>query len=116
MKIKNVAPLGDIIRYAWSLYENEKDTGSIMVSHLFLIIGLSYPVWLADDSMCNFQKKNMIDKKNYFRKMFSTIKWNYKCWNWRFSCIDCWIENWHSEVARIKANFRRIISWFNCSV
>ena len=53
MKIKNVAPLGDIIRNAWNLYENEKDTGPIMVSHLFLIIGLSYPVWLADDSKFN---------------------------------------------------------------
>jgi dolichol kinase len=50
MKIKNVAPLGDLIRDAWNLYENENDTGTIMVSHLFLIIGLSYPVWLADDS------------------------------------------------------------------
>ncbi|CAF0958653.1 unnamed protein product [Adineta steineri] len=50
MKIKNIAPLGDIIRNAWSMYQNEKDTGQIMVSHLFLIIGLSYPVWIADDS------------------------------------------------------------------
>ncbi len=50
MKIKNVAPFGDLIRHAWNIYENEKDTGTIMVSHLFLIIGLSYPVWLADDS------------------------------------------------------------------
>jgi hypothetical protein len=50
MKIKNVAPFGDLIRDAWNIYENEKDTGTIMVSHLFLIIGLSYPVWLADDS------------------------------------------------------------------
>lgn len=54
MKIKNVAPFGDLIRNAWSIYENEKDTGSIMVSHLFLIIGLSYPVWLADDSKFNY--------------------------------------------------------------
>lgn len=50
MKIKNIAPFGNLIRNAWNIYENEKDTGSIMVSHLFLIIGLSYPVWLADDS------------------------------------------------------------------
>ncbi|CAF0761232.1 unnamed protein product [Rotaria sordida] len=50
MKIKNIAPFGNIIRNAWNMYENEKDTGSIMVSHLFLIIGLSYPVWLADDN------------------------------------------------------------------
>ncbi len=57
MKIKNVAPLGDIIRNAWNIYENEKDTGPIMVSHLFLIIGLSYPVWLADESTLNFYKK-----------------------------------------------------------
>ncbi|CAF4036548.1 unnamed protein product, partial [Rotaria sp. Silwood1] len=33
-----------------NMYEDEKDTGSMMVSHLFLIIGLSYPVWLADDN------------------------------------------------------------------
>jgi hypothetical protein len=57
MKIKNVAPFGDLIRNAWNLYENEKDTGPIMISHLFLIIGLSYPVWLADDSEFNFHRK-----------------------------------------------------------
>jgi len=57
MKIKNVAPLGDLIRTAWNIYENEKDTGPIMVSHLFLIIGLSYPVWLADDSKFSFYRK-----------------------------------------------------------
>ena len=39
------------------MYENENDTGPIMVSHLFLIIGLSYPVWLADDSKFNDQRK-----------------------------------------------------------
>ncbi|CAF0757633.1 unnamed protein product [Rotaria sp. Silwood1] len=50
MKIKNIPPLGNIIRHAWNMYEDEKDTGSMMVSHLFLIIGLSYPVWLADDN------------------------------------------------------------------
>ncbi|UJR35657.1 hypothetical protein I4U23_028407 [Adineta vaga] len=49
MKVKNVAPFGDLIRNAWNMYENEKDTGPLMVSHLFLIIGLSYPIWLADD-------------------------------------------------------------------
>lgn len=49
MKIRNVAPIGDLIRHAWTIYENEKDTGSLMVSHIFLIVGLSYPVWLADD-------------------------------------------------------------------
>jgi hypothetical protein len=59
MKIKNVAPLGDLIRSAWNIYENDKDTGSIMVAHLFLIIGLSYPVWLADDSKFNFEKKRI---------------------------------------------------------
>ncbi|CAM4878046.1 unnamed protein product [Rotaria socialis] len=50
IKIKRVAPLGDIIRNAWNMYENEKDIGTIMFSHIFLIIGLSYPVWIADDS------------------------------------------------------------------
>jgi len=50
MKIRNIAPIGELIRHAWTIYENDKDTGSIMVSHIFLIIGLSYPVWLADDS------------------------------------------------------------------
>ncbi|CAF3907984.1 unnamed protein product [Rotaria sp. Silwood2] len=50
MKIRNIAPLGNLIRNAWNMYEDEKDTGSMMVSHLFLIIGLSYPVWLADDN------------------------------------------------------------------
>ncbi|CAF1644169.1 unnamed protein product [Adineta ricciae] len=49
MKVKNVAPLGNLIRNAWSMYGNEKDSGVLMVSHLFLIIGLSYPIWLADD-------------------------------------------------------------------
>ena len=49
MKVKNVAPCGGFIRDAWNMYEDEKDTGPITVSHLFLIIGLSYPVWLADD-------------------------------------------------------------------
>lgn len=48
MKIKNVAPFGDLIRHAWNIYEDEKDTGVVMVSHLFLILGLSYPIWLAD--------------------------------------------------------------------
>lgn len=52
MKIKNIPPLGNLIRQSWSLYEDEKDAGPIMVSHLFLIIGLSYPVWLADDGKC----------------------------------------------------------------
>lgn len=55
MKIKKVAPLGELINYAWNMYENEKDTGVIMVSHIFLIIGLSYPVWLADDRMFKFR-------------------------------------------------------------
>jgi hypothetical protein len=59
MKIKHVAPLGDIIRNAWNIYENEKDTGPIMMSHLFLIIGLSYPVWLADNSTFNFNRKTI---------------------------------------------------------
>nr|CAG4643430.1 EOG090X0BFL [Ilyocryptus agilis] len=50
IKVKKVPPLGEIIGDAWNIYENEKDVGPLMVSHLFLIIGLSYPVWLADNN------------------------------------------------------------------
>lgn len=56
MKTKNVTPLGNVIRDAWNIYKNEKDIGPVMVSHLFLIIGLSYPVWLADDCKLTGQR------------------------------------------------------------
>ena len=76
MKIKNVVPFGSLIRHAWNIYEDEKDTGVLMVSHLFLIVGLSYPVWLADDR--KFDRRTLLFffiqwKIIDFRTTFSTI-------------------------------------------
>lgn len=56
--MKSIPPFGEIIRNAWNIYENEKDVGPLMVSHLFLIIGLSYPVWLADQSRIPYLRKH----------------------------------------------------------
>lgn len=55
MKTKQVFPLGNLIKDAWKIYQNDKDVGPVMMSHLFLILGLSYPVWIADNC------KNSID-------------------------------------------------------
>ncbi|CAF1042046.1 unnamed protein product [Didymodactylos carnosus] len=49
-RIKQIYLLGQLIQSAWSLYEDEKDLSSLFtVPHIFLIIGLSYSLWLADD-------------------------------------------------------------------
>ena len=76
MKVKNVFPLGTLIKDAWKIYENEKDVGPVMMSHFFLILGLSYPVWFADNSKFDWSffhayLKELFDK---FSSSFGTIE------------------------------------------
>ena len=46
MRVVNVEPLAGIITTAFDTFLDEKDSGNLILSHIYLLAGVAAPMWL----------------------------------------------------------------------
>jgi dolichol kinase len=66
MRISRVAPLGEILHQSLQVFLDEKDTGPVILSHIYLLLGCALPLWLYPGDMSN-------DVKNGMKTQYSTF-------------------------------------------
>lgn len=47
IRIRRIPPLSDGIESAFNLFRDEKDSGLLTLTHIYLLIGFSLPIWLS---------------------------------------------------------------------
>lgn len=75
-----IEPIGKLIQDSLVVFLDEKDqNSSLIMSHVYLLIGLAYPLWLSDlngnqiFSIMYFQKRTY-NQKIYIVYLFTNIK------------------------------------------
>ncbi|XP_070541747.1 dolichol kinase-like [Ptychodera flava] len=46
IRVFRIKPFGDVLHGAFSVFKDEKDAGIVILTHIYLLIGFSLPVWL----------------------------------------------------------------------
>ena len=73
MRLLRVQPFGEAIHSAFQVFLDAKDAGSLVLTHIYLLLGCSIPLWL-------------------YPKKYGTPEQPGECWTWKSVChpqVDC---------------------------
>ena len=73
VRLLRVQPFGEAIHSAFQVFLDAKDAGSLVLTHIYLLLGCSIPLWL-------------------YPKKYGTPEQPGECWTWKSVChpqVDC---------------------------
>lgn len=49
MRFRRIEPISSILRNAFQLFQDEKDSGELILTNIYLLAGVALPLWLSPD-------------------------------------------------------------------